>query len=203
VEPVHGHGKNFILLGNAYSSSLDLNIDSSTRKSTTNKFSLEDLFDSFNKYGGTARNLLSRPREEIEWDIRFGITNCPDLGRLLQTSSGLPDDTSHALMLIYPLADGTGVLQRGKYEGRIASQHIRAIRFSTVNLRTICETKCSSSLIQLEQLLAFSSSLWGIHGLGYSTGQQNYLATIFSCQVDVYLSSHLSRLLPPQETGCV
>jgi hypothetical protein len=47
---------------------------------------LEDLYDSFTKYGGLARNRLSISREEVEEEIHTAVRNCTDLEKLLETS---------------------------------------------------------------------------------------------------------------------
>lgn len=104
-----------------------------TRETATNQSSLEDLSESFVKYGGTARNLLSKSRGRVEEEITTAINNCTDLKTLFPTSSGFQDQTSHALIAIDPRADDAGVLQREKYQGRIASRYIRDLLLNSRN----------------------------------------------------------------------
>ena len=109
------------MLGNVFSYFLDLDIDSSTRKTATNKNSLKELFEAFNKYGGTARNLLNKSPEQLEKDIRIAVNNCSSL---FPIPTDFQEKTSHALITINPKVDDAGVLEREVYQGQIASPYI-------------------------------------------------------------------------------
>jgi len=142
----HGPGRRCILLGNVFSYLLD-NINFLTRELATNNLTLDDLIQSFNKYGGTARNLLNKSQRKIDQEIANAIRNCTDLMSLFPSSTGFKDDTSHALILIDPIADHTGVLQRDDFQGRIASRHVCDLVLASQNQQLVNSMKNSFQML--------------------------------------------------------
>lgn len=101
----------------------------------TNKNSLKELLEAISKYGGTARNILNKSPEQAENEIRTDINNSTDFRSLFPTSHDFPEKTSRALITINPKVDDAGVLNRGGYQGKIASPYILNLLLNS-NLRT-------------------------------------------------------------------
>lgn len=94
------------------------------RKTATNNRSLKELFEAFRKYGGTARNLLTRSPKRVESEIGFAISNCTNFSSLFPASRDFREETSHALITIDPKVDDAGLLDRAEYDGQIATPYI-------------------------------------------------------------------------------